>query len=176
MEKVYACKIVPNLDRIKSARQNGETAEKICKMIGVSVPTLRKYLDRARKGNSEYIPLMYAYDGREHILSEEEQVEQALYKACTGYTAVVKKNYKLKHIEYDSTTGKKVREWEEIVQADDEVHVPGGIMAQKFYLMNRLPERWQVKLREDGDGEEPAGVIVIPDIVRDIEHECALFD
>lgn len=168
MDRTYINKIAPRLDDIRQARAQGAAAGEVSRLIGVSQPTLRKYLKLAEAQDSPYRGLAKAYAGIEDVPCEEQRVEEALYKACTGYIAVVKKHYKVKKVEYDQVTGKKIRETEEIVEADDEVHVPASIMAQKFYLMNRLPERWQVKLREDEDGEA-AGVIVIPEVMDECD-------
>ena len=170
MDKIYRTRIEPNLELIRDCRAAGGTAREVCERISVSQPTLRKYLRLAEAGEGEYGALKAAFEGKAPESAEptpEMRVEQALYNACCGYTATVKKHYKLKQAEYDPVTGKKLREWEELREALDEVHVPAGIMAQKFYLMNRLPERWQVKLREDGGDELTGGVIVIPDILDD---------
>ena len=170
LDKLYRAKIKPNLPAVRECRQSGGTAADVCRLISVSPPTLRKYLRLAREGREEYSELSEAYDGSapresaEEELTPEMLVERALYSACCGYSATVKKHYKLKQVEFDPLSGKKLREWEELKEATDEVHVPASIMAQKFYLMNRLPERWQVKLGANGGEELSAGVIVIPDI------------
>ena len=169
LDKLYRTKIQPNLSAVRECRQSGGTAGEVCSLLSVSPPTLRKYLRLAREGREEYSELAQAYDGsasREsggEELSPEVLVERALYSACCGYTATVKKHYKLKQVEFDPQSGKKLREWEELREATDELHVPASIMAQKFYLMNRMPERWQVKPVTAGE-DMTAGVIVIPDI------------
>ena len=168
MDKTYRAKIEPGLGRVRACRRRGGSAQDVCKLLGISPPTLRKYLRLAEDGDEEYLPLKHAYEGiGEDGLTDEERVELALYKACTGYVTTVKKHVKLKNIEYDPQTGKKLREWEEMAEVPDEVHVPASIMAQRFYLMNRLPERWQVKVRDDSGDMDRAGVIVIPDLSMD---------
>lgn len=173
LDKLYHAKIKPNLPAVRECRASGGTAAEVCRLISVSPPTLRKYLRLAREGNREYSELSEAYDGHrpdesaaEEEVTPEMLVERALYSACCGYTATVKKHYKLKQVEFDPQSGKKLREWEELKEATDEVHVPASIMAQRFYLMNRLPERWQVKPAAVGE-DMTAGVIVIPEIAFD---------
>ncbi len=127
--------------------------------IGVSPSTLSRYL--SKKSLKEQI-------------TDEQKVEQSLYKACTGYTTQVVKHYKVKKIEYDEVTGKKVREEEQLVPAVDEVYVPANISAQKFYLVNRLPERWSSRPVADEENEgNKAGVIVIPEIVEIESSPCS---
>ena len=100
--------------------------------------------------------------------SPDALVEEALFKACVGYCADVVKNYKVKKVEYDQQTGKKISEHEEIVQARDSVHIPPSIMAQRFYLTSRMPEKWGGKALPDELCEE-AGVIVLPEIAEEGE-------
>ena len=100
------------------------------------------------------------------LVDDSGRVEESLYKACTGYTAQVVKHYKVKRVEYDETTGKKIKEEEQLVSALDEIYVPPNISAQKFYLVNRLPERWKVKPGGDEETSASAGVIVIPEILE----------
>ncbi|MBR4304977.1 MAG: hypothetical protein IKT81_06570 [Clostridia bacterium] len=167
MDKTYRAKIEPRLADVLQCRRRGGTAQDVCRLLGVSPPTLRKYL-RLAESSEEYLPLRRAYEGiGEDGLTDEERVEQALYKACTGYVTTVSKQVKLKNVEFDPQTGKKLREWEEICEVPEQVHVPASIMAQRFYLMNRLPERWQVKVRDDGGDMDRGGVIVIPDLSAD---------
>ena len=73
------------------------------------------------------------------------EVENALYKKTIGYNAKVLKNVKVKRVEYDEQTGFKRREYEEIVEVYDEVHVPADTTAQIYWLNNRKPEQWRNK-------------------------------
>ena len=71
------------------------------------------------------------------------------------------KLFKLKRVEYDDQTGKKVREYEEIVTGTEEVYDTPSTTAQQFWLKNRLPRQW-------GGGEDSApdglatGVVELP--------------
>ena len=89
---------------------------------------------------------------------------EALYKKAVGYNVSVAKTYKLKHVDYDPDTGKKIREYEELATGIDEDYIPGDLKAEAFWLKNRQPERWSERpsrLQSDGDGEG-GGVVVIP--------------
>ena len=60
--------------------------------------------------------------------------------ACTcpvSYTHL--KLFKVKRVEYDDQTGKKLREYEEIVQGTEEVYDSPSTTAQQFWLKNRMP-------------------------------------
>lgn len=92
-------------------------------------------------------------------------VVEALYKKAVGYNVSLSKTYKLKRVEYDAETGKKIREYEELATGVDENYVPGDLKAETFWLKNRQPERWSekpVRAFSDGEGYE-GGVIEIPE-------------
>ena len=79
-----------------------------------------------------------------------EEVEQTLFRRATGYTLPVKKAMKVKTVQYDETTGRRISETEEIVEAIEEQHVPGDVGAIRFYLTNRAPERWKNRVEMEG--------------------------
>ena len=153
MKSFYEEKILPHLEYIEKARQEGKSIRKIAQEIGVSHSALSRHLKKKEPIECE-------------LVSDGARVEESLYKACTGYTAQVVKHYKVKRVEYDETTGKKIREEEQLVSALDEIYVPPNISAQKFYLVNRLPERWKVKPGGEEEASASAGVIVIPEILE----------
>jgi hypothetical protein len=92
-------------------------------------------------------------------------VVEALYKKAVGYNVTLSKTYKLKRVEYDAATGKKIREYEELATGIDENYVPGDLKAETFWLKNRQPERWSEKpLYPLSEMEGSAGgVIEIPE-------------
>ena len=59
---------------------------------------------------------------------------------------------KVRKIDYDSS-GKKIREYEELQTGYDEVHVPPDTTAQIFWLKNRRPDRWRDKPVELSNSE-----------------------
>lgn len=73
---------------------------------------------------------------------QDAAVEQALYQSAVGGVRPVSKLFKLKRVEYDDQTGKKVREYEEIVTGTEEVYDTPSTTAQQFWLKNRLPRQW----------------------------------
>lgn len=72
-------------------------------------------------------------------------VENALLKKTTGYNAEIKKTFKVKVVDYDPDTGRKIREREELQEGVDEVHVPADTTAQIYWLKNRMPKNWRDK-------------------------------
>ena len=74
-------------------------------------------------------------------------IENALFQRAKGYTATVKKAIKVKKPYYDDEGRRIDEECVEIVE--EEMHVPGDVTAQIFYLKNRKPSNWKDK--PDGD-------------------------
>lgn len=70
-------------------------------------------------------------------------IENALFQRARGYTATVKKPIKVKRPYYDDD-GRRI-DAEEVVIAEEEVHIPGDVTAQIFYLKNRKPSNWKDK-------------------------------
>ena len=81
-------------------------------------------------------------DLSEQDRSRSRLVETAIYRRARGYKVSLKKSHKLKHVQYDPTTGKKVAEWEELATGFEEQHVPADIRAGSYWLCNRDAERW----------------------------------
>ena len=52
---------------------------------------------------------------------------------------------KVKTVDYDPETGKKIREAEKWVAVEEEVHIPPQVTAQIFWLKNRKPDQWREK-------------------------------
>ena len=73
------------------------------------------------------------------------EVEKAFRKKTQGYNVLVLKNIKVKHIEYDPETGRKISEVEELREVHDEVHVPADTAAQIYWLKCRRPDKWREK-------------------------------
>lgn len=100
------------------------------------------------------------------------KVVSALYKKATGYNVALSKTFKLKKIDYDPDTGKKVREYEELATGVDETHVPADLRAETFWLKNRRGEYWSDKPDRTGEYDEAmqGGIVEIPEAC-DIDEE-----
>lgn len=70
-------------------------------------------------------------------------IENALFQRARGYTATVKKAIKVKKPYYDDE-GRRIDE-ERVEIVEEEMHVPGDVTAQIFYLKNRKPSNWKDK-------------------------------
>lgn len=122
--------------KIQGWARDGLTDEDIAKNMGINVRTLYTWRDK--------------YDQIFQSLKEGKEVadrviENALYKSAQGYKVTLKKAFKVHKIEYDTKTGRRKREYDEIVQAEEEEYVPAQVTAQIFWLKNRKPEKWRDK-------------------------------
>lgn len=160
----YETHVLPNLDRIEAWAKDGATAKEIAEKLRISYSTFRKYLDDGEKGDERYAALSAAF--AQACVVPDEEVEAALYKSCLGYNAQIIKHYKLKTVEYDPETGKRLRETEVLVEAKDEVHVAANTAAQMFWLTNRRPDRWKYKPEAaDGDEDDSSGVVLLSPVM-----------
>ena len=123
--------------------------------MGISESTFREW-------RKKYPALSAAVKhGRAHAIAE---IENALHKRAAGYTVAIQKMVKVRHVDYDEMTGRKIRETEELVATIEEQHVPPDTTAQIFYLTNRKPDEWKrnrPEVIEDAETNE-TGVIMLP--------------
>ena len=160
----YETHVLPNLDKIIKWAKAGATAKEIAANLHIAYSTFRKYLDEGQEGDERYAALSAAFAQACEV--PDEQVEAALFKSCLGYNAQIVKHYKLKTVEYDPETGKRIREVETLVEARDEVHVAANTAAQMFWLTNRKPETWKYKPEtQDGDEDEGSGVVLLSPVM-----------
>lgn len=91
------------------------------------------------------------------------RVEDALYRRACGYKVKLKKSFKVKNVEYDRDTGKKVCEREDLKEGFEEVHIPADVRVCAYYLNNRDPNRWREHPKED-ETDAVMGVVAYPDM------------
>lgn len=123
--------------RIEGWARDGLTEEQIAKNMGVSRSTLSDY-------KVKYPDILRAIKNSKEVADRE--VENALFNKATGYTVKLKKPMKVRHVEYDEVSGRKVAEYERIEHIEEEVHVPADTTAQIFWLKNRKPNEWRDKV------------------------------
>lgn len=127
------------LTLLRGWKRNGLTDEVIADKAGISTSTLYDWKNKHPE-ISEALTR-----GREIA---DISVEDALYEKTQSRTIMVKKTFKVKSVDYDKETGRKIREWEELREGYDEVYIPADEKAQEFWLTNRSSDRWK-KRRED---------------------------
>lgn len=79
------------------------------------------------------------------------RVEDALYRRACGYKVKLKKSFKVKRVDYDSDTGKKISEREDLEAGFEEVHIPADVRVCAYYLNNRDPARWREHPKEESE-------------------------
>lgn len=139
------------LEFIRKLAEDGFSDEEIAKRAHISMIEYDSWKRRFKKFR-DAIEI-----GRKEA---DFSVVEAVYKRATGYNVSTKKTHKLKRVDFDPQTGKKVREYEELAVADDEDYIPPDLRAGIFWLKNRQPERWS----EKGIGYElsDSGIIELP--------------
>ena len=123
--------------RIEGWARDGLPEEQIAKNMGVSRSTLSDY-------KVKYPDILRAIKNSKEVADRE--VENALFNKATGYTVKLKKPMKVRHVEYDEQTGRKIAEYERIEYIEEEVHVPADTTAQIFWLKNRKSNEWRDKV------------------------------
>lgn len=132
--------------RIQGWARDGLTDKQIAHNMGCAYSTFRDWRDK-------YPALSAILKSTKEVADRE--VENALFNKAKGYTIRLKKPMKVKRTEYDEITGKKIAEYEEVVDAEEDVHVPPDTTAQIFWLKNRKPEQWRDKVTvQDESGLE----------------------
>lgn len=135
--------------------RDGLTDEQIASKCSVSRSTLSEW-------KKKYSDISDTLKKNKEIVDYE--VENALLKKCFGYNQKVLKNIKIKRIDYDCETGRKLSETEEIKEVYDEVHVPADTLAELAWLKNRKPDKWRDKPLEPVNDEE--GVVIVDDLPK----------
>lgn len=116
----------------------------IAAYIGVNVSTLRRW----RKQSQE---LDEAIQQKVDV-EERKRVQQALYEAC--FDRKVKTVTKKQVLDRAGEVHNLIEEKTTVIPAD--------VRAQKFYLTNRHPARWQDKVTVEADAETAAIASFIP--------------
>ena len=140
---------------LRRLAEEGRVDEEIATLCGLELSVFRSW----KKKYPEFAEAISF--GRSE---SDYSIIKALYKKATGFNVGLKKTYKLKRIEFDPDTGKKVREYEELATGIDETYVPADLNAEKFWLKNRQSERWSEQSEKVSieDSENETGILEIP--------------
>ena len=135
------------------ASDKNNTIDAIAKKMNISASTFYKWLNSYPEINEAF------ENGRRGV---DEEVESAFFKMCTGYHEKVLKVHKVKHCKFEN--GKKVEEFEELITVEEEQYIPPSVVAQKFYLCNRMSDRYRPERAElpSTNDDESGGVVELP--------------
>ncbi len=139
------------LEHIRKLAEDGLTNNELAEATGLKPSDIKRW-------RKKYPKFRDAIDiGRREA---DFSVVEAVYKKAVGYNVETEKAHKLKHVEYDPDTGKKLREYEELKMATDVDHIAPDLRAGIFWLKNRQPDRWS----ERGGGVEMSdgGIVELP--------------
>ena len=124
------------LSLIKGWRMNGVTQKKIAENVGINEDTLCRY-------RNKYPRLKEALDkGKEQA---DLEVEDALFKRAMGYTIEIKEE--------------KLDKFGEVHLLKKDVHIPGDVGAQIFWLKNRRYTEWRDKINFEDETKQNDGII-----------------
>lgn len=122
--------------KITGWARDGLIDKQIAHNMGVSYTSLRDW-------KNQFPEIAEALRKGKEVVDRE--VENALFKSATGYTQTIRKPVKVKVVDYDPETGRKIRETETWKAVEEEIHVPPQVTAQIFWLKNRKPDQWREK-------------------------------
>ena len=115
-----------NLEKIEQWTRDGLTMKQIASNLGISDRTLYRY-----KADSDSQLSQTIKNGRAVAV---EQLENTMFMSACGFERTIKKCAKVKRCMYDN--GKKVEEWEEMVEYEETVYYPPDTTAGIFLLKN----------------------------------------
>lgn len=161
-KSIFETRIAPHMDKIKEWAQAGATKADIAKRLGVAPSSVRKFCALGEKGDSRYEAFAAAF--AQACAVADTAVENALYRAATGYKEKVLKHYKIRAVKYDRE-GHRVAEHEELRETYDEVAFPANVSAQQFWLTNRQPGRWKYKPEAAATESGESGIVMMPEIL-----------
>lgn len=135
--------IEDNLGQIEEWAKNGLTIAQIAKNLGVSESTLYRWQKKEGSKLGETLK-----KGRQPAITE---LENTMYNSACGYERKVKKYAKVKRCIYDK--GKKLEEWEEMVEYEETTYYPPDTTAGIFLLKNwanymNEPRAMEIRKRE----------------------------
>lgn len=117
--------IKDNMKRIEKWVAAGLSMKEIAHNLGISERTLYKY-------KAEDPQFMQTVKNARQVAVEV--LENTMFKSATGFTQTLKKYEKVKRVTYKD--GKKLKEWEEIVELEVEEYFKPDITAGIFLLKN----------------------------------------
>lgn len=150
----YKTNIEPNLEVISAMAKVGVTEEDIAKKFSVAYSTFQGY---KQKHEALRDALKWGAESANAIVAGR------LFEKCTGFYREITKPIKIKHTEFDTERGRKLKEWEEIQYVAETVYYPPDVGAISFWLTNKDANSWSHK-PERSITENGGGVVLLPEI------------
>lgn len=132
------------LGQIQRWCEDGATDEELIDAMKITSSTFYAW----KQDHPEISEAIALGRGRAHV-----QIENALHFRAKGGKVQLKKPFKRRIREYDPTTGKCIRDEEIYEEHIVEEYVPPDTQAIKFYLTNRVSDRWAEKVVVQGTGK-----------------------
>lgn len=126
--------------RLEAYARDGLTDEAVAKKMEISASTLYEW-------KKKYPEISESLKKGKEI--PDIKVENKLYESACGIKITLKKPIKVKEVTYSD--GKRVKETEKVVEAEEEIYIPPNVTAQIFWLKNRKPETWKQKIEGNGN-------------------------
>lgn len=144
------------------ARDEKLNISDIASLMGVSSSTFRQW-------RQEYDDIREAFEEGRKVV--DEKVENSFFKMCVGFKEKVIKKHKVKRKEFNDD-GKVIAEYEEFIDVEEEQYIPPSVVAQKFYLCNRMNDKYRVEsgVQAQDGSEESTGVVMLPEILEHLEE------
>lgn len=142
---LYKEKVEPKLDLILGWARDGLTIEDIAFNLGITRQTFSKYAKAKDKDGNYKYPILVANlkEGRD---ISDYRVENALYRAATGYYTNETKYYNVGGV---------------LKEVEERVYHPPSVTAQIFWLKNRKPDVWRDKIAEREIQEDIVDILKI---------------
>ena len=125
-----------NLRRLFVWAQSGYTDSELADLMNIHRATFYKWREKY-SAISDTITR-----GRAHAC---DVVENELFERAKSKTVQLTEEVKVRQVEYDPVSGRKIREIEDVAPLVKEVYVPADVRAQMYFLNNRRPEDWGEK-------------------------------
>lgn len=165
MTKISEWQKKENLEKITGwASDRTKTVADIAHLMGISASTLHLWLKEKEK-------IRKAFDDGRVVV--DDCAENQFMKMCFGYNVRVKKPKKVRRWRLDEN-GKRVEEFEEFVEVEEEIHIPPCWPALQTYIFNRMPDKYRPPnaiAPPDDDEKSPTGVVEMPAVIIPEEPE-----
>lgn len=126
--------------------RDGLTQQQIADNLGINIDTLIEY----KKKYPEFSDALKK--GKEVV---DIEVENAMLKRALGYTVRI--------------VEQKIDKFGDVHDCERDVHIPGDVTAQIFWLKNRRRQQWRDKVEYSNDGGE---ISKLDEILKEIKKDA----